>query len=94
MMKLIRGALDALKIVAKRPHDSLFHDAGFLCHACFRGAFAHKFPVLAFWKVCGLESTAWGYKCAQLLLNKQAQRTAAGQTGHGFHRYRFPNTDH
>jgi hypothetical protein len=30
MMKLIRGALDALEIVAKRSHDCLFHNARFL----------------------------------------------------------------
>ena len=71
MMKLIRGALDALKIIAKRSHDRLFHAAGFLCHAGFRGVFRPKSPVLAFWVVGGLESTGWRYRCAQLLLNKQ-----------------------
>jgi len=36
MMQLVRGALDALEIVAKRSHDSLFHYARFLCHTGFR----------------------------------------------------------
>ncbi len=48
MMQLIRCALDALEIVAKRSHDCLFHRAGFLCHTGFRGSFARNTPSLHF----------------------------------------------
>ena len=37
MMQLIRSALDAFKIVAKRSYDCLFHRARFLCHTGFGG---------------------------------------------------------
>ena len=40
----------------------------------FSRVFRPKSPVLAFWEVGGLESTVWGYWCAQLLLNEQEQR--------------------
>src|SRR6266850_467583 len=78
VMQLFRRTLDALQIVPKRADDRLLYGAGFLCHTGFRGAFAHKFPVLAFWKVGGLESTGGGYRCAQLLLNQQGQLTVFG----------------
>jgi len=55
----------------------LFHDAGFLCHTGFRGAFAHIFPVFAFWELGALESTAQPYRCAQLLLRSEGGKGQA-----------------
>src|SRR5436309_500025 len=48
MMQLICRSLDALKIVAKRSYDCLFHCARFLCHTGFSGSFARNPPSLHF----------------------------------------------
>lgn len=69
MMQLVRSPLNALEVIPKRACNSLFDGAGFWCHTGFGGGFGHNFPVLAFWKLGGLESTPYPYYCAQLLLS-------------------------
>ena len=68
-MQLIRRALNALQIIAKRSHDCLIHGAGFLCHIRFRGSFDKNLPVHPFCELLSRESTPHPSRCAQLLLN-------------------------
>jgi len=71
-MKLIRGALDALEIVAKRS-PLLFTTLGSCGHTGFRGC-SPEIPRLAFWEVGGLSQRSGGTGVPKLLLNEQEQR--------------------
>ena len=39
-MEFVRGVLEALEVIAKRPRDGLFDGVKFLCHIDFRRYFA------------------------------------------------------